>query len=180
MLTGAYQVNAGTIDAREIRGARIDAVGDIKSQVGITDSVISAQGDIYARYVHNSRIETFGNIYIENEIIDSQIFCSGRIDSNKCRAITSTLYGKKELSSQVLEVIKQRRVSLEPGQSIISLKRQELSVYCTYHQGARMCFCAAWDHRTTALAEMSSPVAWRLACVARSSGLTDWPVDVSG
>jgi len=95
MLTGAYQVKAWEIDAREIRGAHIDSVGDIKSQVGITDSVISAQGDIYARYVHNSRIETFGNIYIENEIIDSQIFCSGRIDSNKCRAITSTLYGKK-------------------------------------------------------------------------------------
>ena len=95
VLTGAYPILAGQINAREIRGAHINAIGCIRSQIGITDAVISAQGDIHARYLHNCRIETFGNIYIENEIIDSQVFCSGKIDSGQCRVIASTLYGKK-------------------------------------------------------------------------------------
>ncbi|MBU1195418.1 MAG: DUF342 domain-containing protein [Proteobacteria bacterium] len=95
VLTGAYPVYAGQINAEEIRGARIEAIGDVKSRVGITDSVISAQGDIYARYLHNCRIETFGNIYIENEVIDSQVFSSGKIDSPRCHVVSSSLYGKK-------------------------------------------------------------------------------------
>ena len=95
VLTGAYPVSAGEINAREIRGAHIEAIGSVRSQIGITDSVISAQGDIHARYLHHCRIETFGNVYIENEIIDSQIFCSGKISSGKCRVISSNLYGKK-------------------------------------------------------------------------------------
>jgi len=95
VLTGAYPVSAGEINAREIRGANIEAIGSVRSQIGITDSVISTQGDIHARYLHHCRIETFGNVYIENEIIDSQIFCSGKISSSKCRVISSNLYGKK-------------------------------------------------------------------------------------
>jgi len=95
ILTGAYPVSAGEINATEIRGAHIEAIGCVRSKVGITDSIISAQGDIHAKYLHNCRIETFGNVYIENEMIDSQIFCSGKIDSGRCRVISSTLYGKK-------------------------------------------------------------------------------------
>ncbi|MCP3874760.1 MAG: DUF342 domain-containing protein, partial [Desulfobacteraceae bacterium] len=95
ILTGAYPITAGEINAREIRNATIEAVGSVKSKIGITDSVISAQGDIYATYLHNCRIETFGNVHIENEIIDCQIFSSGKIASPKCRVISSTLYGKK-------------------------------------------------------------------------------------
>jgi hypothetical protein len=95
VLTGAYPVSAGEINAREIRGARIEAIGNVRSQIGITDSVISTQGDIHARYLHHCRIETFGNVYIGNEIIDSQVFCSGKIDSGQCRVIYSTLYAKK-------------------------------------------------------------------------------------
>jgi hypothetical protein len=95
VLTGAYPVTAGEIQAREIRNAHIDAVGGVNSHIGITDSTISAQGDIHARYIHNCRIETFGNVYIENEIIDSHIFCSGKIDSGQCRVISSALYAKR-------------------------------------------------------------------------------------
>ena len=95
ILTGAYPVRAGDVNAIEIRGANIEAMGHVKSQIGITNCVIKTQGDVYARYIHNSRIETFGNVYVKNEIIDSQVFCSGKIDSGQCRVITSTLYGKK-------------------------------------------------------------------------------------
>ncbi len=95
VLTGAYPVTAGQVNAREIRGAHVVAMGCVRSRAGITDTVISSQGDIHAAYLHNCRIETFGNVYIKNEIIDSRVFCSGKIDSGQCRVISSTLYAKK-------------------------------------------------------------------------------------
>ncbi|WP_300457969.1 FapA family protein [Desulfobacula sp.] len=95
VLTGAYPVTAGQINAREIRGASIDALGCVRSHIGITDAVIRTQGDVHARYLHHCRIEAFGNVYIENEIIDCQILCSGKIDSGHCRVISSILYAKK-------------------------------------------------------------------------------------
>nr|WP_320016403.1 FapA family protein [uncultured Desulfobacter sp.] len=93
-ITGAYQISAGRVIAEEIRGANIDAIGDIHTRVGISDATIRAQGDVHARYIHNSRIETFGNVYVQNEIIDSQIRCSGKFQSPKCRVISSRIYAK--------------------------------------------------------------------------------------
>lgn len=95
ILFGAYPVTAGKITATEIRGAKIEAMGDITSSIGITDTVIRSQGDIHARYVHNCRIETFGNVYVKNEIIDSVIRCSGKIDAGQCRVISSTIHAQK-------------------------------------------------------------------------------------
>nr|WP_319396952.1 FapA family protein [uncultured Desulfobacter sp.] len=93
-ITGAYLITAGYVKAGEIRGANIDALGDIHARVGITDAVIRTQGDVYARYIHNSTIETFGNVYVQNEIIDGRIRCAGKIDSPKCRVISSKIYAK--------------------------------------------------------------------------------------
>lgn len=95
VLTGAYPVTAGNIKAREIRGAQIDAIGTIHSEVGITDTVIRTQGDVHARYLHNCRIETFGNVYIDAEMIDTRVYCSGKIESANCRIISTALYAKK-------------------------------------------------------------------------------------
>lgn len=95
MLTGAYPVTAGDLSVKEIRGARVEAIGTIRVEIGIIDSLISAQGDIHAKYLHGCRIETFGNVYVENEIIDSEIYCSGKIDSKKCLVVSSNLYAKK-------------------------------------------------------------------------------------
>ena len=95
VLTGAYPVTAGSIKAREIRGARIESVGTIRTDMGITDTIIRSQGDIHARYLHNCRIETFGNLYIEKEIFDSKIFSSGKIDSPGCRIISSRVFAKQ-------------------------------------------------------------------------------------
>ena len=94
VVTGAFSITAGKVSADEIRGANINAIGDIHARVGITDAVIRTQGDVHARYVRNSRIETFGNIYIQNEIIDSLIRCSGKLDSPTCRIVTSKIYAK--------------------------------------------------------------------------------------
>lgn len=93
-ITGAYPITAGKVRADEIRGAKIDAIGNIHTRVGITGATIRAQGDVHARYVHNSKIETFGDVYIQNEIIDSQIRCSGKLESPKCRVIASKIYAK--------------------------------------------------------------------------------------
>lgn len=98
VLTGAYPITAGTIKAREIRGARIESIGTIRVDVGITDTIIRSQGDIHARYLHNCQIETFGNVYIKNEIFDSKITCSGKIDSPGCRIISSRLFAKRGVS----------------------------------------------------------------------------------
>ncbi len=99
MLTGSsYPVTAGDLYAREIRDARIEAIGSVWSEFGITNSYISAQGDVHAKYIHNCRVETFGNIFVENEIIDSEVFSSGKIDSNRCRVISSTLFAKKGIA----------------------------------------------------------------------------------
>ena len=95
VLTGAYPITAGSIKAREIRGARIESIGNIRADVGITDTIIRSQGNIHARYLHNCQIETFGNIYIENEIFDSKIIVSGKIDSPGCRIISSSIFAKK-------------------------------------------------------------------------------------
>ncbi len=98
ILTGAFPVTAGRIKASEIRGARIEALGDIHSDVGITDSFILAHGDIHARYLHNCFILSFGNIHIRNEIFDSRVFCAGKVDSDQCRIISSKIYAKKGIS----------------------------------------------------------------------------------
>jgi len=95
VLTGAYPITAGTIKAKEIRGARIESIGTIRVDVGITDTIIRSQGDIHARYLHNCQIESFGNIYIKNEIFDSKITCSGKVDSPACRIISSHIFAKK-------------------------------------------------------------------------------------
>ncbi|MDX9964497.1 FapA family protein, partial [Desulfobacter postgatei] len=87
-IIGAYPITAGKVSAEEIWDANIDAIGDIRARVGITDSIIRAQGDVHARYLHNSRIETFGNVYVQNEIIDSQIRCGGKFESPTCRVIS--------------------------------------------------------------------------------------------
>ena len=94
-VTGAYPIKAGSIKAREIRGGRIEAIGDIHSDVGITDAVIRCQGDITARYLHNCTLEIFGNLYVKNEIFDSDIRCAGKIDSPTCRAVSSYLSAKQ-------------------------------------------------------------------------------------
>ena len=95
ILTGAFPITAGRIKATEIRGARIEAMGDVRSDVGITDSFILTHGDIHARYLHNCVIISFGNVNIRSEIFDSRVFCAGRVESPQCRLIDSRLYAKK-------------------------------------------------------------------------------------
>ena len=115
VLFGAYPVTAGKITAREIRGARIDAVGDIRSSIGITDTTIRSQGDIHARYLHNCRIETFGNVYVKNEIIDSVILCSGKLEAEKCRVIASNISAKKGIVLGGIGSVRTRSCSIAAG-----------------------------------------------------------------
>lgn len=95
IVTGAFPVRAGNLKATEIRGATIEAIGDIIVDIGITNSVIRSQGNIQARYIHNSTILAFGDIIIDHEIMDSKVACSGRIKAEKSRVIASELAAKK-------------------------------------------------------------------------------------
>jgi K+-transporting ATPase c subunit len=115
VLFGAYPVTAGKISAKEIRGAHIEALGDIRSSIGITDTTIRSQGDIHARYLHNCRIETFGNIYVKNEIIDSVILCSGKLDAEQCRVISSRISAKKGIVLGDVGSIRTRSCTISAG-----------------------------------------------------------------
>lgn len=115
VLFGAYPVTAGKISAKEIRGAHIEALGDIRSSIGITDTTIRSQGDIHARYLHNCRIETFGNIYVKNEIIDSVILCSGKLDAEQCRVISSRISAKKGIVLGGVGSIRTRSCTISAG-----------------------------------------------------------------
>ncbi len=95
IVTGAYPVKAGNLAANEIRGADIEAIGDVTVDIGITDSTVSAQGSIKARYIHNSTILAFGDIVVDFEIIDSTVICSGRVAAQKCRVLSSRISAKQ-------------------------------------------------------------------------------------
>ncbi|MCP4119763.1 MAG: DUF342 domain-containing protein [Desulfobacteraceae bacterium] len=94
ILTGAYPVHAGRVDAREIRGADIVSLGDISVSIGITNAVIKTQGSVRAKYIHNSTIEAFGDVIVDHEILDSTITISGRCSASKSRIIASGISAK--------------------------------------------------------------------------------------
>ncbi|MFH1156128.1 MAG: FapA family protein [Pseudomonadota bacterium] len=98
-LTGAYPVKAGSIRAREIRGADIEAMDSITVTIGITGTTLRTQGSVHARYIHNSTIEAFGDVIVENEIIDSQIITSGKCNALKSRIIASTISAKQGIQA---------------------------------------------------------------------------------
>ncbi len=99
VLTGAYPVNAGQIQAREIRGAVISSIGGISAEIGITRCRIKTQGSVKAKYIHNCRIEAFGDVVVEHEIIDSTIVTSGHLDVSKGRIVASRIFAKMGVSA---------------------------------------------------------------------------------
>lgn len=90
-VTGEYPVRGGWVIADEIRDANIDVLGSVVVRVGITGSVIKAQGDIRARSIRGCTIETHGSVYVENEIMDSTIYASGVCICENSKIITSTI-----------------------------------------------------------------------------------------
>ncbi|MBU1169234.1 MAG: FapA family protein [Proteobacteria bacterium] len=90
-ITGEYPIQGGSISSNEIRDARIDVLGSVQATIGITRSVIKAQGDIRARYIRGCRIETYGSVFVENEIMDSTIRCSGVCVCENSKIVASTI-----------------------------------------------------------------------------------------
>ncbi|SLM28390.1 hypothetical protein MTBBW1_1310088 [Desulfamplus magnetovallimortis] len=99
ILTGAYRIQAGDVKAREIRGCRLDAVGDVTAEMGIMNCTIITQGNIKAKYIHNSRIESFGDVTVEHEIIDSTLLLSGKCIAEKSRVIASSVCARKGIKA---------------------------------------------------------------------------------
>ena len=73
-----FHVKGISLQAQELEGAIIDVSGDVKVSAGITDSTISAQGNIYAKFISRSKVRGYGNLNILKEIIDSDIIISGK------------------------------------------------------------------------------------------------------
>ncbi|MEA2059076.1 MAG: FapA family protein [Thermodesulfobacteriota bacterium] len=91
ILSGVYPVTAGSIKAKEIRGAEIESVNDIRVDIGITDSRIRTQGSVFAKYLHNVTIEAFGDVVVDHEILDSRIIISGKCTSLKSKIMASEI-----------------------------------------------------------------------------------------
>lgn len=98
ILTGAYNVTAGSVRAGEIRGCTLETVGDITADLGIIDCTIITQGSVRAKYIHHCRIQAFGDVMPEHELIDSTVTVSGRFHAPKSRIIASTVSAKQGIS----------------------------------------------------------------------------------
>ena len=99
IIKGAYSVKGGDVTAQEIRDADIEAIGDVKTAIGVYHSKIVAQGGVVATFIMNSEIDAYGDVVVENEIIDSIIRTSGACIVKKSRIIASRVYARKGVFS---------------------------------------------------------------------------------
>ncbi len=99
ILSGVYPVTAGSIKAKEIRGAEIESVNDIRVDIGITDSRIRTQGSVFAKYLHNVTIEAFGDVVVDHEILDSRIIISGKCTSLKSKIMASEISAARGITA---------------------------------------------------------------------------------
>jgi len=99
VLTGAFPLQAGWVRANELRDADVEAIDDVRVEIGITNSKIITQGSVRARYIRNSTIEAFGDVEVDHEIIDSRIIVSGRCRSFKGKIIASKISAKQGVTA---------------------------------------------------------------------------------
>lgn len=89
-----FRVKGISLQAKELEGAIIDVTGDVKISAGITDSTISAQGNVYAKFINQSKISGYGNLVALKEIIDSDISISGKCINSRGHIIASRITAK--------------------------------------------------------------------------------------
>lgn len=89
-----FTVKGINLTATEIEGAVIDLSGDLNISVGITNSKISAHGNIYAKFINHCSVMGFQNLVIQKEIIDSDILLSGSCKNPAGHIISSRITAK--------------------------------------------------------------------------------------
>jgi uncharacterized protein (DUF342 family) len=100
IVTDAFPISGGDLKAEEIRGGKLDMIGDIVVDIGIIGAKIKTQGSIKAKYIHNSQIEAFGDVITNNEILDSNVLSSGVCKSKNSKIVASSISAKKGIYSK--------------------------------------------------------------------------------
>ncbi len=93
-IRNGFSVQCGHLQAQEISGAVIFALGDVLVSDGIIGSTIKTDGDLKAGFIADSNIKTFGSVVVDKEVLDSKIRASGRFVSPRGKIISSFVSAK--------------------------------------------------------------------------------------
>ncbi len=82
-----FTIKCGNLNAKEIFGAKIFAIGDVHVSGGILRTQIKAEGNVTAKFIMNSNIKSFGSVLVDKEVIDSKICSSGNFIATRGKII---------------------------------------------------------------------------------------------
>ena len=94
-----FTIKCGNLNAKEIFGAKIFAIGDVHVSGGIIRTQIKAEGNVNAKFIMNSNIKSFGSVLVEKEVIDSKIRSSGNFIATRGKIISSFISAKMGFES---------------------------------------------------------------------------------
>ncbi len=94
-----FTIKCGNLNANEIFGAKIFAIGDVHVSGGIIRTQIKAEGNVNAKFIMNSNIKSFGSVLVEKEVIDSKIRSSGNFIATRGKIISSFISAKMGFES---------------------------------------------------------------------------------
>ncbi len=94
-----FTIKCGNLNAKEIFGAKIFAIGDVQVSGGIIRTQIKAEGKVTAKFIMNSNIKSFGSVLVDKEVIDSKIRSSGNFIATRGKIISSFISAKMGFES---------------------------------------------------------------------------------
>lgn len=89
-----FTVKGANITANEVVGATIIARGDLVIKNGVTNSILTVEGNVQAKFIHKCTINAYGNVVSDKEIIDCQIENSGACLVERGKIISSSIASK--------------------------------------------------------------------------------------
>lgn len=98
-IQSGFKVKGANVEAKEIMGAQITALGDITTTGGIIGAVVKAQGTIKAKYIKHATMSTFGDIIVQKEITDSNINTSGACVLARGKILSSEISAKQGIEA---------------------------------------------------------------------------------
>jgi len=105
-----FTIKCGNLNAKEIFGAKIFAIGDVHVSGGIIRTQIIAEGNVNAKFIMNSNIKSFGSVLVDKEVIDSKIRSSGNFietRGTKMFGIYSSIIPKETIRNVFIKENKQ-------------------------------------------------------------------------
>jgi uncharacterized protein (DUF342 family)/DNA-binding NarL/FixJ family response regulator len=94
-----FTIKCGNLNAKEVFGAKIFAIGDVSISGGIIRTQIKAEGNVTAKFITNSNIKSFGSIMVDKEVVDSKIRSSGNFIATRGKIVSSFISAKMGFES---------------------------------------------------------------------------------